>query len=75
MVRWEFSHPQPFLRTGEILWQEGHTAHISEEEAMIEVMEILELQYATCEKNQMPFYTLKVVFWTLKTLSIHVFIR
>ena len=43
MVRWEFSHPQPFLRTREILWQEGHIAHISEEEAMIEVMEILEL--------------------------------
>jgi prolyl-tRNA synthetase len=42
-VRWEFSHPQPFLRTREILWQEGHTAHISEEEAMIEVNEILEL--------------------------------
>lgn len=25
--RWEFKHPQPFLRTREFLWQEGHTAH------------------------------------------------
>ena len=42
-MRWEFKHPQPFLRTREILWQEGHTAHVSEEEAMKEVMEILDL--------------------------------
>jgi hypothetical protein len=25
VVRWEFKHPQPFLRTREFLWQEGHT--------------------------------------------------
>src|SRR5438105_7364706 len=43
VVRWEFKHPQPFLRTREFLWQEGHTAHISEEEAMIEVHQILDL--------------------------------
>ena len=27
VVRWEFKHPTPFLRTREFLWQEGHTAH------------------------------------------------
>ena len=26
VVRWEFKHPTPFLRTREFLWQEGHTA-------------------------------------------------
>jgi len=43
VVRWEFKHPQPFLRTREFLWQEGHTAHLTEEEAMVEVLEILDL--------------------------------
>jgi prolyl-tRNA synthetase len=42
VVRWEFKHPQPFLRTREFLWQEGHTAHLTEEGAAEEVMEILE---------------------------------
>ena len=27
IVRWEFKHPTPFIRTREFLWQEGHTAH------------------------------------------------
>ena len=27
VVRWEFKHPTPFLRTREFLWQEGHTAY------------------------------------------------
>lgn len=43
VVRWEFKHPQPFLRTREFLWQEGHTAHLSPEGAMEEVDQILEL--------------------------------
>jgi prolyl-tRNA synthetase len=43
VVRWEFKHPQPFLRTREFLWQEGHTAHLNEEEAMTEVHAILDL--------------------------------
>jgi len=42
VVRWEFKHPTPFLRTREFLWQEGHTAHSSIEEADKMVMEILE---------------------------------
>ncbi|KAI9815388.1 MAG: ribose-phosphate pyrophosphokinase 1 [Phylliscum demangeonii] len=42
VVRWEFKHPQPFLRTREFLWQEGHTAHLTEAEAGQEVLDILE---------------------------------
>jgi len=42
VVRWEFKHPQPFLRTREFLWQEGHTAHLTYEEADAEVLQILE---------------------------------
>ena len=43
VVRWEFKHPQPFLRTREFLWQEGHTAFLNPEEAELEVRQILEL--------------------------------
>ncbi|KAJ9657291.1 ribose-phosphate pyrophosphokinase 1 [Neophaeococcomyces mojaviensis] len=42
VVRWEFKHPQPFLRTREFHWQEGHTAHLTKEGADKEVLEILE---------------------------------
>jgi prolyl-tRNA synthetase len=43
VVRWEFKHPQPFLRTREFLWQEGHTAFATKEEADVEVLQILDL--------------------------------
>jgi prolyl-tRNA synthetase len=43
VVRWEFKNPQPFLRTREFLWQEGHTAFYSKEEADTEVRQILDL--------------------------------
>ncbi|OAJ37110.1 hypothetical protein BDV3_000156 [Batrachochytrium dendrobatidis] len=43
VVRWEFKHPQPFLRTREFLWQEGHTAFATKEEADTEVLQILDL--------------------------------
>ncbi|OJJ37521.1 hypothetical protein ASPWEDRAFT_108425 [Aspergillus wentii DTO 134E9] len=42
VVRWEFKHPQPFLRTREFLWQEGHTAHLTESAAREEVLQILD---------------------------------
>lgn len=41
VVRWEFKHPQPFLRTREFLWQEGHTAFATDKEAAEEVLIIL----------------------------------
>lgn len=42
IVRWE-KVTRPFLRTTEFLWQEGHTAHETEEEAVEETMLILSL--------------------------------
>ncbi|XP_022104839.1 bifunctional glutamate/proline--tRNA ligase-like [Acanthaster planci] len=41
VVRWEFKHPQPFLRTREFLWQEGHTAWSNRPDAEEEVYTIL----------------------------------
>jgi len=43
VVRWEFKDPTPFLRSREFLWQEGHTAHVSNEDADVMVMQALEL--------------------------------
>ncbi len=40
VMRWEKT-TRPFLRTSEFLWQEGHTAHVTEEEAMEETMKML----------------------------------
>lgn len=42
VVRWEFKHPMPFIRSREFLWQEGHTAHLTKEQAGEEVLQILE---------------------------------
>ena len=42
VVRWEFKNPQPFLRTREFHWQEGHTAHLTEQGAGEEVLQILD---------------------------------
>src|SRR5215471_13339259 len=44
-VRWEL-RPRLFLRTSEFLWQEGHTAHETEEEAVAEALTILHEVYA-----------------------------
>ncbi|KAJ3123608.1 hypothetical protein HK100_011544 [Physocladia obscura] len=43
VVRWEFKNPQPFLRTREFLWQEGHTAFATKAESDREVLDILDL--------------------------------
>jgi len=40
VVRWEMK-TRPFLRTAEFLWQEGHTAHASSEEAVEETVKML----------------------------------
>lgn len=50
VVRWEFKHPQPFLRTREFLWQEGHTAHLTRAGAEEEVRQILEFYYKVYEE-------------------------
>ncbi len=40
VVRWEFKHPLPLLRSREFLWQEGHTAFANPEEAEKEAYKI-----------------------------------
>eukprot|EP00397_Hematodinium_sp_SG-2012_P019122 GEMP01019636.1.p1 GENE.GEMP01019636.1~~GEMP01019636.1.p1 ORF type:complete len:517 (+),score=107.09 GEMP01019636.1:300-1850(+) len=42
VIRWEFKQPTPFIRTREFLWQEGHTAHLTTEEASDMVFQILD---------------------------------
>ena len=49
VVRWEFKYPTPFLRSREFLWQEGHTAHSTYEDADVMVMQALELYRAVYE--------------------------
>ncbi|WP_404388327.1 proline--tRNA ligase [Humibacillus xanthopallidus] len=46
VVRWEL-RPRIFLRTSEFLWQEGHTAHATEEDARLYAKRIHEEVYAT----------------------------
>src|SRR5262245_35368702 len=50
VVRWE-KVTRPFLRTTEFLWQEGHTAHETEEEAEAETLKILDLYAETLERE------------------------
>jgi prolyl-tRNA synthetase len=49
VVRWEFKHAVPFLRTREFLWNEGHTVFATEEEALAEEKEILGIYKKTTE--------------------------
>jgi prolyl-tRNA synthetase len=48
VVRWE-KVTRPFLRTTEFLWQEGHTAHETADEAEAETLKILALYKEFCE--------------------------
>ncbi len=57
VVRWEM-RTRPFLRTAEFLWQEGHTAHASAEEAMTETKMILDV-YATFAEEFMAMPVIK----------------
>ena len=49
VVRWEM-RPRLFLRTAEFLWQEGHTAHATEEEALAMAKEMLEVYASFAEE-------------------------
>lgn len=42
MIRWEFKNPIPFIRSREFLWQEGHSAFATKEEADKEAEKILD---------------------------------
>ena len=48
VVRWEKT-TRPFLRTREFLWQEGHTAHATEEDARAETLKMLDVYADFCE--------------------------
>ncbi|NIS79975.1 MAG: proline--tRNA ligase [Anaerolineales bacterium] len=50
VVRWEM-RTKLFLRTTEFYWQEGHTAHVSEEEAKNETLQMLDV-YADFAENE-----------------------
>ena len=51
VMRWEM-RTRPFLRTSEFLWQEGHTAHATREEAELEAQKMLKV-YADFAENWM----------------------
>ena len=68
VVRWEFKHPTPFLRTREFLWQEGHTAFANIEEAHTEVYQILDLYRRVYE----DLLAIPVVPGKLCTLIVYV---
>lgn len=59
VVRWEM-RTRLFLRTAEFLWQEGHTAHATKEEAIAETEMILDL-YADFAENWMAVPVIKGV--------------
>lgn len=59
VVRWEM-RTRLFLRTAEFLWQEGHTAHATKEEAIAETKQMLEV-YADFVENYMAVPVLKGV--------------
>ena len=57
VVRWEM-RTRLFLRTTEFLWQEGHTAHETEEEAQEETLKILNIYQTLAEQYlAMPVLT------------------
>ena len=57
VVRWEM-RTRLFLRTAEFLWQEGHTAHATEQEAVEETRQMLEV-YAEFAEKQWRYRWLK----------------
>lgn len=59
VVRWEM-RTRLFLRTAEFLWQEGHTAHATQQEAIEEAEKMLEV-YSTFVENFMAIPVLKGV--------------
>ncbi len=59
VVRWEM-RTRLFLRTTEFLWQEGHTAHATAEEAIVETKQMLEV-YADFAENWLAVPVLKGV--------------
>lgn len=59
VVRWEM-RTRLFLRTAEFLWQEGHTAHATKEEALVEARKMLDV-YAEFAESFMAVPVIKGV--------------
>jgi len=59
VVRWEM-RTRLFLRTAEFLWQEGHTAHATAEEALVETKKMLDV-YATFAEEFMALPVIRGV--------------
>ncbi len=59
VMRWEM-RTRPFLRTAEFLWQEGHTAHATQQEAVEETLRMLDV-YADFAENFMAMPVIKGV--------------
>ncbi len=59
VVRWEM-RTRLFLRTAEFLWQEGHTAHATKDEAIAETVKMLDV-YADFAENWMAMPVIKGV--------------
>src|SRR5690554_384153 len=59
VVRWEM-RTRLFLRTAEFLWQEGHTAHATKEEAIQETKQMIDV-YADFAENYMAMPVIKGV--------------
>ena len=57
IIRWEM-RPRLFLRTAEVLWQEGHTAHATQEEAQQEALQMLHI-YEDFARDYMALPLLK----------------
>ncbi|UPV73073.1 proline--tRNA ligase [Halorussus limi] len=58
VIRWEATETKPFFRTKEFLWQEGHTAHESEDEAWDETMTRLD-QYESLYEDVLAIPVLR----------------
>jgi prolyl-tRNA synthetase len=80
IIRWEL-RTRMFLRTTEFLWQEGHTAHANHDEAMEEVLRMLDV-YADVAENVMAMPVIKGLktqserfAGALRTYSIEAFMQ
>jgi prolyl-tRNA synthetase len=67
VVRWEM-RTRLFLRTAEFLWQEGHTAHATAEEAVEETLRMLDV-YADFVENWMALPVIKGVKTTTERFA------
>ncbi len=79
VVRWEFKHPTPFLRTREFYWNEGHSIYATEEETIKEreiilgiyskiLRELLALPYILGRKTEQEKFAGGVATYSLEMI-------